>query len=227
MSEKKNFLTRFAPEFAGLCIGIQILLKWWSKLPHLSERPLHVGFIFLAGLFVTLGSVFHHRLEKRVRNVHALFHTIEGLVLATCAVLLFEEGKFRIPAFIFFIGCLYVVVGLVGYRINEGNWQRSGRRLLFGAGVACLLFGLTAIVLNLLHDANVWVFIIAAIFVSFGIIYTFFTDRVMARLQKWEKRHGGAAAGQPESEASAAATEEPAGLKPEGQAREEARSRRS
>ena len=83
---KRSFNPKnWAAEFAGICIGAQILSKAFDKLHDFSHYPVHVGFLFFAGVFVIVGSLFHRPLEKRIKNSHALFHLAEGLVMIVSA----------------------------------------------------------------------------------------------------------------------------------------------
>ncbi len=173
-------------DFAGFLIGLQILIKAWDKLPYFVHYPFHVGFLLLAGLFVVLGSFFHHLLEKRVKKVHAFFHLMEGAAIIVSALLLFEKGKFRLPAFILFVGCLYLVLGVIGYKIDADNYQQLGRRLLKWVGLAFIVFGSLSVIWNWNYDKDPWVFIISGIFLLFGIFYFIFADWFMKRLAKAE-----------------------------------------
>lgn len=183
MLKNKTFLKQWSAEIAGLVIGIQILVKAWEKIPYFSHNPLHVGFLFLAGLFVLVGSLLHHRLEKRIRNVHALFHLIEGCVFAVTALLFFEKGKFRMPVFLIFIGCLYVVLGVIELKMKDESDYKFGRRLLRGMGMILLAFGLTAIVWNGLDDKDPWVFGVSGLFVLIGLFYSIFSGWIVTRLR--------------------------------------------
>jgi hypothetical protein len=171
-------------EFGGICIGVQILAKAVDKLPLFSHDPVRVGFLFLAGLFVVLGSLFHKTLERRIRNTHSLFHIIEGVVMAVSAWILVDKGKFRLPAFIAFVGCLYVLLGVMGYVLNKSNYKKYGKPLLRSVGAAFFLFGLVAIIANLNYDKDPWVFGIAGMFVAIGVFYGAFTNWLFAKLEK-------------------------------------------
>jgi hypothetical protein len=186
MMQKRVFHKRLAEELAGLLIGIQILFKAIDKWPYFSHYPVHVSLLLLAGLFVTLGSLFHHLLEKRVKHVHALFHLIEGLVFMVIALLLFEKGKFRLPAFLFFIGFFYMILGVIGYRINKENYQRLGKLLVTWMGIAFFTFGLVAVVWNWNYDKDPWVFSVAALMVIVGFLYLLFTDWILKKMKKPE-----------------------------------------
>jgi hypothetical protein len=183
MLKNQIFLKQGAAEIAGLVIGIQILVKAWEKIPYFCHNPLHVGFLFLAGVFVMGGSIFHHKLEKRVRNVHALFHIIEGCVFVVTALLFFEKGRFRMPVFLIFIGCLYVVLGVIEFKMKDEKDIKFGRRMLRGMGVVFLAFGSSAIAWNWFDDKDPWVFGVSALFVLIGLFYLIFSGWIVARLR--------------------------------------------
>ncbi len=180
-TDRQKRLMRMA-DIPGLLLGIQILLKGVDKLPDFGHHPLHVSFFLLAGGFVFAGSILHHLLEKRVKNVHALFHLLEGAALATSALLLFERGKLRMPLVLLLLGILYAVLGLVGLRLNRENSERIGRRLFRWVGVVFVAAGLVMAGLNVAHDRDVWVFIIAGIFLASGFVYLLFGNWLTARL---------------------------------------------
>lgn len=186
MTKNKSFLKNWATEFAGLCIGFQILVKAFDKLPYFRHYPLSISFLIFAGLFVTIGSLLHHRLEKHIKHTHALFHCIEGVVMIISALLLFDKGKFRMPAFILFIGCLYIVLGILGYTLNKDNYKRLGRPILRWTGIVLLVFGVVAIGLNWNYDKDPWVFGIAALILLIGAFYSIFTDWILSQMGKFE-----------------------------------------
>lgn len=186
-------LARLA-DIPGILLGIQVLLKGVDKLPYFHHHPLHISFFFLAGGFIVSGSFLHHLLEKRIKNVHALFHLLEGVALATSALLLFEKGKLRMPLILLFLGCMYVVLGLISYRMNEGNRERLGKRLIKWFGLAFIVAGLIALFLNLRHDRNPWVFVIAGLFLACGLFYFLFSNWIATRLSRVKPDRPGHAA---------------------------------
>ena len=187
MKSIQTFVKHWAAEIAGVALGMQIIAKAFDKLPYFSHFPIHVGFLFFAGVFVTLGSLFHRLLEKRIKKIHPLFHLTEGLVFIISAVLLFEKGKLRMPAFILFIGFLYIVIGVMGYKLNETNFKRVGNKLFKWLGLFFLLFGSAAVFLNWNYDRDIWVFIISALFILFGLLYLIFTKKVLSLIEKMDR----------------------------------------
>lgn len=187
MKLNQTFIKKWSAEFGGLAVGIQILVKAFDKLPYFSHYPLHIGFLFSAGLFVIIGSIFHHLLEKYIKHSHALFHLIEGFVFIISALLLFEKGKIRLPAFIIFIGFIYLLIGVIGYKVSETNYKQISKPLFRWLGITFLLFGFIAMVINWNYDKNTWVFIIASLFVFIGLFYSFFTNRILIWIDKFDK----------------------------------------
>lgn len=171
--------SRWADRVAGLAVGTQILLKAADKLPHFSRHPYLVGFLFLAGAFVTVGSIGHERLERRVRNAHGLFHLVEGAVLVLTAVLLLEKGRLRLPLVFLLVGCLYAVSGAVSYVLTPENRERVGRRFLRSVGVVLLLAGAALGGFTAVGDRDPWAFGIGGLFLVIGLSMTFLADRLL------------------------------------------------
>ncbi len=172
---------RWADRIAGLAVGTQILLKGVDKLPYLARHPFLVGFLFLAGAFVTVGSIAHERLERRVRNAHGLFHLIEGVVLVLTALLLFEKGKHRLPLVLLLVGCLYAVSGAVSYVLTPENRERVGRRFLRAVGVVLLLAGAALAGFTAFGDRDAWAMGTGGLLVGVGLSMTLLTDRMLRR----------------------------------------------
>ena len=181
------FFQKLATEFAGFLIGVQILLKALDKMKYFSQYPAHVCFLFAAGLFVIAGSIFNAARRKESGHAHALFHIVEGVVIITSALILFEEGKFRMPAFLAFIGCLYVMMGMIGYKLNKDNYKQYGKSILRWVGSAFLVFGFTAVIWNWNYDKDKWVFGIGGMFILIGALYAFFAGRLISIFERAEK----------------------------------------
>jgi FtsH-binding integral membrane protein len=186
--DKKKLQQRL-PDIAAIFIGLQILAKAIDKAPYFFKHPFHVGFLFTAALFIIVGSIFHHHLEKRIKHVHAAFHFTEGLVLIIYALLLLEKGKFRLPAIIIFCGFLYMIMGLLGYILNQENIRQLGKPVLRSTGIVCLLFAVIAIALNFSHDKNIWVFVISVLFFALGIFYTAGADWIITKMSMQKKEN--------------------------------------
>lgn len=176
--------SRWADRIAGLAIGTQILLKAVDKLPDFSRHPLLVGFLFVAGAFVTVGSVAHERLGRRVRNAHGLFHLLEGTVLVLTAVLLLEKGRIRLPLVLLLCGCLYAASGAVSYVLTPANRERVGRRFLRSVGGVLLLAGAALGVFTALGDRDPWAFGVGGLFLAIGLSMTLLADRMLKRFDR-------------------------------------------
>lgn len=175
---------RLLSDLPGILLSIQILVKGVEKLPYFSHFPLHVGFLFLAGGFIIFGTLFHNHLEKRVKNVHALFHLIEGAVLIVSALILFEKGKIRIPLFILFIGFCYLAIGIFFYCVKPPNRERASRHFLRWSGRVFLAAGLLAIGLNFRHDRDAWVFGIGGLLIAIGLFHLLCKEWLLTRVMK-------------------------------------------
>lgn len=175
-------------DLPGLLLGIQVLAKGVDKLPYFDHHPFHVSFFFLAGAFIAVGSFLHHFLEKWVKNVHALFHLLEGAVLAVTALLLFEKGHVSLPLVLLCLGFFYVVVGLVTFRMNEQNRLRLGRALLRWLGLAFLVMGAVMFILNRSHGDDPWVYGCGGLILVLGAFFLFFNGWITEKFP--QPNHG-------------------------------------
>jgi len=191
MENEKSTFQRLAPELAGIAVGLQILFKGIDKAHDFSDYPLHVGFLFLAGLFVIAASIYNGIKKGESKRTHALFHLIEGAAIIVSAWILFDKGRFRMPAFLAFVGCLYVLMGIIGYKLNRGNYKRYAKPLMRGSGLAFLLFGLTAVIWNWNYDKDKWVFGIAVLFVLIGAFYMTFAGWLLSVFERADKSKDG------------------------------------
>lgn len=104
MNQETKPKGKFNPQMAEYFIGLSLLIKGYEELPHFSHYPFSIGFIFFAGVFIILGTRFHHHLEKRIRHSGGLFHVLEGLVEIITAIILFQGLKKMIPFFSLLLG---------------------------------------------------------------------------------------------------------------------------
>ena len=183
MSKRALKPKHWAEPVAGICIGVQILSKGFDKLDHFSHHPFSVGFLFFAGGFVILGSLLHVRLERRIKNLHGLFHLAEGLAMIVSALVLLDGGKVRLPAFIAFAGCLYVVLGIVGLA-TRGAYTKHRALLMRGIGSALLAFGAAAFVWVWRTDRDPMVLGVSGLMAALGLFYTLFSGWIVRRFPK-------------------------------------------
>jgi hypothetical protein len=123
--DRKEKVRERLGKIAEYSIGLTLLSKGWEEAEHLDRFPVRVVFIFLAAVFVIVGTTFHHLLENKVKNSAGLFHILEGVVEIMCASILLEKGKHWIPAFLAFIGLYYLSQGLVQFLTNDDNRASS------------------------------------------------------------------------------------------------------
>ena len=154
---------------AHYLIGFALVVKGWSKLEHFRDQPLRVGFIFLAGLLIILGTILHHRIEKKIKSFTALIYVMEGLALIVAATILFEQGKSRIPYFLFFIGVIYLIIGAGQFLIRGKNRQQAWRRLKFILGITYLAAAAVTLAWFLFWDHNFWLVVMAVVLAGAGL----------------------------------------------------------
>lgn len=149
----------------ALIVGVQILLKAWEKLEH--HHALVAAFLALLGGAVVAGAVLTLWLEKRTERAHALFHLAEGVAIGVSALVLFGDGRLRIPLVLLLLGACYLVIGGVESQPRDRR-ARLVRPLLaclasafLGGGV--LLAGFTAF-----GDRSIGAFIVAALLAGVG-----------------------------------------------------------
>lgn len=184
MDQKQKKVLHAAEMVAGLAIGVQILVKAADKAEHFAEAPVKIVVLFLLGLFVIVGSVGHRRLEKRVRNAHALFHILEGAALVVSAVILFEKGRMRLPLVLLALGLLFAAVGAASFRITPENWKSRSRLLMRGIGLAALAGGAALAVFTLANDRDPWAMGCGALSMGVGCLALFHADGFLARMGK-------------------------------------------
>jgi hypothetical protein len=199
MDQKQKKALHVAEMIAGLAIGVQILVKAADKAEHFAEAPVKIVVLFLLGLFVIVGSAGHRRLEKRVRNAHALFHVLEGAALVVSAFILFEKGRMRLPLVLLTLGLLFGAFGAVAFRITPENWKSRCRLLMRGIGLAALAGGAALAAFTLANDRDPWAMGCGALSMGVGCLALFHADGFLARMGK--KYPGPLPEAQPDPEA--------------------------
>jgi hypothetical protein len=150
-------------------IGLYILLKGWEKLEHFEHHPLIVSLLFILGGVVVIGSLASHWLEKRVKSPHGVFHIIKGVAIALSAIILFEDGKLRILLLFFLIALVYLTLGVLE-SLPPSRRERYACVMQRAFGASFVVAGLTLAITTALHDADVWAFGAAALFIAIGVI---------------------------------------------------------
>lgn len=149
-------------------IGVTIILKGTEELPHFHHHPLSVGFIFFAGVFIILATTFHHQFEKRVKHGQGVFHILEGMVEMITAFILFQGTKKMIPFFLFFIGVVYFIMGIVEHYQTPENKERLMRQFGFWMGFAFITFSCAISIFNLLTTNKPAVYLMTVLMVWIG-----------------------------------------------------------
>jgi len=161
---------RFIQDISHYLIGFSILAKGYAKLEHYQHQLGEIIFIFLAGIFIILGAAFHHKLEKRIKNFSASFHIAEGAAFLMVGWILFKEGSVRLHYFCFFIGAVYIMIGLTFLFGKKDNKEKQQLRLQLWIGTAFLGAGLLAFILNQLHNTSTWATVISVIMICVGLL---------------------------------------------------------
>ena len=116
-------------------IGLTILMKGYAKLEHTHGRLGEVIPIFAAGVFIILGAALHHKLDKRIKNFAATFHIAEGIALFFVGAVFSREGGSQLQYFYFFIGIVYMVIGILFLFSDRDNRERLGLRIQLWCGI--------------------------------------------------------------------------------------------
>jgi hypothetical protein len=168
MSRERSGRKIVAESISHYLIGMALVMKGIVKAEHFGFLRFSVLFVIAAGAFIILGAVFQRSIEKRIRNFTALFHVAEGIALGLIGLLLLEEST-RLPYFLFFIGLMYLAVGIFLLFTDPAGRKRLAPRFAAVMGWAFLLFAATAVVLNTLHARNGWAYFTAGLMVVMGV----------------------------------------------------------
>lgn len=160
-------------------VGLTLVMKGIDKAEHFSEHPATVVYLFAAGAFIILGTVFHHALEKRIRNFTALFHAAEGSSLILVGLVLLERSA-RLPYFLFFIGAVYLALSAFEFFTDAESRKRLRPVLLAVMAAAFLAAAALAVTLNLLGTKNTWVFITAGLLAAMAAFMLLFRRKTAA-----------------------------------------------
>lgn len=189
-SKLKNRFSAYATEITGFALGFQILVSALDRLDEFQIHPFQVSFLIIAAVFVIAGTFLHKKLKPYVKNIDVFFQITEGIVSVLSAILMFEEGKSRIPYFIFFIGLVLILLGIIRLKINQGNWHLYGKKVIKYIGLAFLIFGSGAIIINTIRDKNGWVYFTSGLFLFMGVLYFVFNNWVFEKISKMDQTTG-------------------------------------
>ncbi len=148
-------------------VGLTLIFKGIDKAEHFSHNPGTVIFLIAGGLFVILGALVHHQIEKKVPNFTALFHVIEGIALILIGFVLLEKSS-RMPYFLFFIGFIYLLLGAFNLFADEEQKKKFAPRLPLVLGAVFWAAALVALTLNYLNSGNTWAYITAGVMAVMG-----------------------------------------------------------
>ncbi len=156
--------------YSHFLVGFVILVKAYAKLEHHPDKLGEVIMIALAGIFIILGTIFHHRLEKRIRNFTATFHIAEGLALIFIGFIFLREGGSRLQYFYFFLGFVYVIIGSIFLFAREERKERLKFQVQLWIGVAFLAAGAVTFLLNRTPNGSPWADFTALVFAGAGLM---------------------------------------------------------
>ena len=156
-----------------MLIGFVLVLKGIDKAEHYRQHPLTVIFLFAAGAFIILGALFHHSIEKRVRNFSAMFRIAEGLALVPVGIVLLERSV-RMPYFIFFAAALNLGLGVFEFFTDDADKKRLRPLFLAVMGAVFLAAALVFSLFNYFNSGNAWAYGISGIFAVCGLFLLLF-----------------------------------------------------
>lgn len=181
-AENPRRINPFRENMSHYLIGFVILAKGYAKLEHRHDRLLEIILIFLAGIFIILGAAFHRRIAKKIRNFTATFHVAEGIALLFIGVIFQKEGDSQVQYFYFFLGLVYLVIGLLLFFVREEKKQRVRRQIQLWIGIAFLAAGIVTFLINRINDGDAWANVVSLVFAVVGLIM------VGRRIRKKESR---------------------------------------
>jgi hypothetical protein len=168
-SEKKKEILEKISHF---CVGLPLILKGVDKAEHFSQHPFTVIFLFCAGAFIILGAIFHRGIEKKIPNITAIFHGLEGTALILVGLILLEKSS-RLPYFLFFAGVLYLGIGAFGFFTDAAEKKRWRPLLMTVLGIIFLLAAVVFTAFNFFNSGNTWAYITAGVIAIMGLFILF------------------------------------------------------
>jgi peptidoglycan/LPS O-acetylase OafA/YrhL len=171
MTEPETTLRRrnFRESFSHFLVGFAILAKGWAKLEEHPGLSAEIILIFLAGIFIILGTVFLRRLEEKIRNFTATFHVAEGLALLFVGSIFLREAGSRLQYFYFFIGAAFLAVGLVFFFCPAEKREKAQFQVQIWLGIAFMAAGIFTFVMNRFGETSPWADVVALVFVAVGL----------------------------------------------------------
>ncbi len=112
-------------KFAHYLTAFVVILKGIDKAEHFHEHPFVSIFLILLGVILLLATVFHHTLEKKVKEFKTVLFTCEGLSLLLVSYYFFASGKKLLPSVYLACGIAFLIMAYVFY-------LRKSRRLAAG-----------------------------------------------------------------------------------------------
>jgi hypothetical protein len=149
-------------------IGLAILAKGADKLDHWTHAPVRVSAIFAVGLFVLAGGIFHRPLGKKIRNFTSLFHIAEGLALGFAGWIFLETKGSKIPYFLFFLGVVYIAIGLALFTTGDAEKEKMAKRLSVILGIILIAAAGVTVAVDVVFFRDPWMFVTAGVMAVVG-----------------------------------------------------------
>jgi hypothetical protein len=103
--------------------GFVVILHGISELDRSHGSP---WFYFIAGFLMILVAIFHHQVEKLLKNGEGVIFLIEGAVQLFIAFHYFEEGKKALPFAHLLTTMLYFYVGIIKLK-GQVPFRKKGK----------------------------------------------------------------------------------------------------
>jgi uncharacterized membrane protein len=155
-------------KFSHILVGIPLILKGIDKAENFNSHPFTVIFLFAAGTFIILGTIFHHWLENKIPNFTALFHFAEGIALILIGFALLEKSS-RLPFFLFFIGAVYLGLGAFEFFTDAAEKKKLRPLLSTVMGIVFLVAASVFMAFNFFNSGNTWAYITAGVIAVMGV----------------------------------------------------------
>jgi hypothetical protein len=113
MDPEKRKRSQRLENFAHYLASFVIIMKGIDKIDMHGKTGVGILFILL-GLFIILGTIFHHRAEKFLRHFKAYVMVVEVVVISIVGYMYMQDGKQYLP-YVCFATAILFLIALVVY----------------------------------------------------------------------------------------------------------------